>query len=84
MTRRLPLRPGHPERVCWGCEKFCAANDMACGNGTDRAQHPIEIFGDDWLDVGLDAPFAAPAPGLPDGEETTFSPRPPTDAFNAR
>lgn len=53
--RRLPLRPGHPERICWGCEKFCAAGDMACGNGTDRAQHPIEIFGDDWLSIGLDS-----------------------------
>jgi hypothetical protein len=69
MSRRLPLHPGHPERVCWGCEKFCAADDMACGNGTDRAQHPIEIFGDDWLAVGLDAADTL---------------QPPADAFNAR
>jgi hypothetical protein len=69
MSRRLPLHPGHPERVCWGCEKFCAAGDMACGNGTDRAQHPIEIFGDDWLAVGLDAADTI---------------QPTADAFNAR
>jgi hypothetical protein len=48
MARKLPLHPAHPERICWGCEKYCAADDMRCGNGTDRAQHPAEIFGDDW------------------------------------
>ncbi|HVN42929.1 MAG TPA: DUF3079 domain-containing protein [Steroidobacteraceae bacterium] len=51
---KLPLRPAHPERVCWGCEHYCAADDLRCGNGTDRAQHPIEIFGPNWLEVGLD------------------------------
>lgn len=56
--RRYPLRPGHPERVCWGCEKLCPADDMRCGNGTDRAQHPIELWGEDWMSVGLDAPSA--------------------------
>jgi hypothetical protein len=65
MNRRLPLRPGHPERVCWGCDKFCAADDMACGNGTDRAQHPVEIFGDDWHGFGLDAPDAEPGALIP-------------------
>lgn len=60
--KKLPLHPGHPERVCWGCPKFCPAHDMACGNGTDRAQHPIEIFGDDWLAYGLDGD----APDVPD------------------
>jgi hypothetical protein len=23
---------------------------MSCGNGSSRAQHPVELFGDDWLD----------------------------------
>jgi hypothetical protein len=23
---------------------------MSCGNGSDRAQHPMELFGDDWMD----------------------------------
>jgi hypothetical protein len=27
---------------------------MACGNGSDRTQHPIEIFGKDWMSWGLD------------------------------
>lgn len=50
-----PLRPGvlhprHPERICWGCDKFCPADDLACGNGTIRTPHPAELLGDDWLD----------------------------------
>jgi hypothetical protein len=60
--RKLPLHPAHPERVCWGCAKYCPPHDLACGNGTDRTQHPVEIFGDDWLEVGLDASEAGPDP----------------------
>jgi hypothetical protein len=29
---------------------------MVCGNGSDRTQHPVELFGDDWMHEGLD-PF---------------------------
>jgi len=50
---RIPLRPPHPERVCWGCEKYCPSDDLACGNGTIRAAHPCELFGDDWLEWSL-------------------------------
>jgi len=25
---------------------------MSCGNGSDRTQHPFELFGEDWLDWG--------------------------------
>jgi Protein of unknown function (DUF3079) len=52
---KIPTRPGHPERICWGCEHFCPVNDMRCGNGTDRTQHPIELWGEDWMNFGLDA-----------------------------
>ena len=45
---RIALRPTHPERICWGCDKYCAAEDLACGNGTIRTLHPVELFGDDW------------------------------------
>lgn len=62
MSRKLPLHPKHPERVCWGCDKYCAADDLRCGNGSDRAQHPAEIFGDDWADQGLDVPLGSVAP----------------------
>lgn len=45
---KLPLKPKNPDRVCWGCDRYCPADDMYCGNGTIRAPHPIELFGDDW------------------------------------
>jgi hypothetical protein len=47
---KYPVRPAYPERLCWGCERLCPANDLACGNGTIRTQHPCELFGDDWLE----------------------------------
>lgn len=55
MSKKFPQAPSAPERICWGCDKYCAADAMACGNGSDRTQHPIEIFGRDWNAWGLDA-----------------------------
>lgn len=46
--KHFPDKPSHPERICWGCERLCSEKDLACGNGTERTQHPIELFGDDW------------------------------------
>ena len=46
---KLPLFPKNPERVCWGCDKYCPAESLACGNGTVRSQHPVVLFGEDWL-----------------------------------
>ncbi len=43
------MNPSHPERVCWGCDRYCPAEDLACGNGTIRTPHPKELLGDDWL-----------------------------------
>jgi hypothetical protein len=54
MKTKLALKPKHPERICWGCEKYCSADDLRCGNGTIRTQHPIELFGEDWLEWELD------------------------------
>jgi hypothetical protein len=48
--RKALLQPKHPERVCWGCDLYCPADDLACGNGTIRTPHPIELFGEDWLE----------------------------------
>ena len=48
MVKKFPLHPAHPERICWGCSRYCPVDDMVCGNGTIRAPHPIELFGDDW------------------------------------
>lgn len=62
ITRRVILHPKHPERICWGCDKYCPADDLACGNGTIRTPHPCELFGDGWLDGEPDpVPAAAPA-----------------------
>jgi len=46
---KIPLNPKHPERICWGCDKYCSADDLRCGNGTIRTQHPAELFGEDWV-----------------------------------
>ncbi|MRB00326.1 DUF3079 domain-containing protein, partial [Bacillus thuringiensis] len=40
--------PSHPERICWGCDRYCSAESMGCGNGASRTQHPSELFGEDW------------------------------------
>ena len=50
MSRKFPANPPHPERNCWGCDRFCAADALICGNGSERTQHPSEMFGEDWLD----------------------------------
>jgi hypothetical protein len=62
---RLPLHPSHPERICWGCDKYCSAGDLACGNGTIRTMHPSELFGDDWLE------WSDRAPGDPSKTDST-------------
>lgn len=36
MSKKFPIHPPHPERLCWGCDKYCPAESMACGNGSDR------------------------------------------------
>ncbi len=52
MAKKIPLNPKHPERICWGCNRYCSAEALACGNGSNRTQHPIELLGDDWYTVG--------------------------------
>lgn len=52
MAKRFPLQPKHPERICWGCDKYCAANELRCGNGAGRTLHPSEMLGDDWFEYG--------------------------------
>ena len=47
---KIALHPKHPERICWGCDQYCPADDLRCGNGTIRTQHPVELFGEDWLE----------------------------------
>ena len=74
----LALHPKHPERICWGCDKYCSAKELRCGNGSGRTPHPVEIFGEDWLTHGLDAPTgSASAPSGPHRCEA--APEPGTD-----
>ncbi|WP_112486996.1 DUF3079 domain-containing protein [Thiomonas sp. X19] len=61
MAKKFPIHPIHPERICWGCDRYCAADSMRCGNGSERTQHPVELLGEDWLDFGLDAATACDA-----------------------
>jgi len=46
--QKFPLNPRHPERICWGCDKYCPADSLICGNGSGRTEHPVEILGADW------------------------------------
>jgi hypothetical protein len=63
-TPRFPEHPANPDRICWGCSKLCPAGELACGNGTIRTPHPVELFGDDWLEW-----FEAEAPHTAGGEQ---------------
>jgi hypothetical protein len=68
--KKFPVLPLHPERVCWGCDRYCAADSLICGNGTVRTPHPSELFGEDWSSWGLDA-AAEPAEKADAGENAT-------------
>jgi hypothetical protein len=74
VPKKFPDNPPHPERNCWGCDRFCPSTSMICGNGSERTQHPVELFGEGWAQEGLD-PFA----GRPDHDAMARSdaPRPP-------
>jgi hypothetical protein len=67
MAKKFPTHPKHPERICWGCDKYCSVDSLKCGNGSDRTQHPMELFGGDWLEFGneeskpLDDPITDPS-----------------------
>lgn len=60
---KIPLHPKHPERICWGCDKYCPADQLRCGNGTIRTQHPVELFGEDWTEwePGYEEPASDPS-----------------------
>ena len=64
MAKKFPLHPVHPERICWGCDKYCPTDALGCGNGSGRTQHPAELLGDDWYEWG-DWGIEAEAPRKP-------------------
>ena len=49
----FPVNPAHPERICWGCDRYCPADKLMCGNGSLATPHPAELFGEDWMNWGL-------------------------------
>lgn len=55
MARKFPILPAQPHRVCWGCDRYCSADAMLCGNGSVRTPHPSELFGEDWQHNALPA-----------------------------
>jgi hypothetical protein len=67
---KLPIRPRNPERVCWGCDKYCSSNALRCGNGTIRTPHPTELFGEDWMNWGIEAHSSDPNAGEADKKLT--------------
>jgi hypothetical protein len=68
---KVPMRPRNPERVCWGCDNYCPADDLACGNGTIRTPHPCELFGDDWLEWSNHRQKRAGRPSVSTAHEAT-------------
>ncbi len=56
MAKHFPINPAHPERICWGCDRYCSVDALMCGNGSVATLHPSELFGEDWMTWGLDAP----------------------------
>jgi len=70
MAKKFPLHPKNPERICWGCDKYCPADALGCGNGSGRTQHPSELLGEDWYtygDWGIDPEDPATPSGKPKG-----------------
>jgi hypothetical protein len=63
MAKKFPIKPANPERICWGCDRYCPVDSMACGNGTVATLHPSELFGDDWMEWGLEAKQASDSSG---------------------
>lgn len=75
MSKRFPIAPARPERNCWGCDQYCAADDMRCGNGSVRTLHPIELFGEGWQLDGIGPePAAERAPAADPGRAPGVSP----------
>ena len=70
MAKKFPIKPANPGRICWGCDRYCPADAMQCGNGSLATPHPSELFGEDWMDWGLDAKAPAPAQAAPHAEDS--------------
>lgn len=47
VAKQFPLNPAPPERIGWGCDRYCPVDDMVCGKGSVATLHPAELFGSD-------------------------------------
>jgi len=65
MAKKFPIVPARPERICWGCDQYCPADSMRCGNGSERTPHPCELFGEDWQRWGGEVMMPAGTPAAP-------------------
>jgi len=54
---KSPLHPKHPDRICWGCERYCPAKQLNCRE--TRVEHPVELLGVDWWKADEPAPQKA-------------------------
>lgn len=61
MVKKFPIHPKQSERICWGCDRCIPADALMCGIGSVATLHPSELFGDDWMSWGLDAPKPDPS-----------------------
>ncbi|MDO4249353.1 MAG: DUF3079 domain-containing protein [Neisseria sp.] len=77
MAKKFPIHPKNPERICWGCDKYCRADDLQCGNGCERIQHPCELAGDEWFRQGDWSNLLSEAQLLELGLKTTAKPAKP-------
>ena len=34
LSKKFPISPKNPHRICWGCDKYCSSDSLAC-TGTD-------------------------------------------------
>ncbi len=69
MVKKFALNPAHPERNCWGCDRYCAADAMVCGNGSVATPHPAELFGEDWMTWTGTGEEPAPLPAEPPADD---------------
>ncbi|HNU10117.1 MAG TPA: DUF3079 domain-containing protein [Rubrivivax sp.] len=76
MAKKFPVKPKHPERICWGCDRYCSVDALKCGNGSLATMHPSELFGDDWETWVQEAQSSAqPAADPPPGAAGDSKPR---------
>ncbi len=76
MAKLFPIHPANSQRICWGCDKYCASDSLACS--AERTPHLVELFGDDWAEW---SPGYTPGDRVGDDSVTTNLSQTPTIAL---